>query len=374
MPLTLLEVENLRLFEKFRVMPDRRLNLIVGDNASGKTSLLEAIHLLGTGRSFRATQLNQLIRHTTTSFLVSGIFDDIRLPPTRLALQRDLQHSRFSVGGSSQATASALARTLPLQIISPDSHFLFFSSARHRRGVLDWGVFHVEPDFHEQWMRYRRALNQRNTALKSRLSPQACFAWDAELTATGERLHAYRQHFLQEWNGRFQHYARQLLGTDATLIDAKPGWNEDLSFTQALQNDRGRDIQTGSTHSGPHRADLSLSFSGYATRVSASHGQQKLLVMALRLAQMEIFTCKTARHCVVLVDDLAAELDPSHRQLLMQTLSGMSLQVFATATEPGLIETADWISHKVFHVERGGLREIATPEASGNNLTRWVNQ
>jgi DNA replication and repair protein RecF len=363
MPLTLLEVENLRLFEKFRLVPDLRLNLVIGRNASGKTSLLEAIYLLGTGRSFRSTQLNPLIRQTTPSFLVSGLFQDEGVPATRLALQRDPQLTRFSVGGKTQSSASSLARTLPLQIISPDSHFLFFTNTRHRRGVLDWGVFHVEPDFYPQWTRYQRALNQRNAALKARLAPKACFAWDVELAEAGEHLQGYRHRFLEEWNTRFQYYCRNLLGTAATEIELKQGWDTATDFTQALHKERGRDAQSGTTHVGPHRADISLSFLGQPARISASHGQQKLLVIALRLAQMEIFSRITTRHCVVLVDDLAAELDPVHRQQLMHTLSSMSLQVFATATETGLMEIQSWPSHKVFHVEQGRLSEITHPHS-----------
>lgn len=357
MPLTLLEVQNLRLFEKFRFTPDLHLNLIVGRNASGKTSLLEAIHLLGTGRSFRTTHLNQLIRYTTPSFLVSGLFDDEGVPAIRLALQRDSQHSRFSLGGSPQPSASALARTLPLQIISPDSHFQFFTNTRHRRGILDWGVFHVEPDFYVQWVRYQRALNQRSAALKAHQLPKACFAWDPELVESGEQLQGYRRQFLEEWNVRFQHYCFHLLGTSATEIELKQGWDPGASLDQTLHKERGWDLQSGTTHSGPHRADVALSFSGQPARISASHGQQKLLVMALRLAQMEIFTQKTRRHCVVLVDDLAAELDQIHRQQLMHTLANMSLQVFITATEAGLVDTQGWLSHKVFHVERGALEQ-----------------
>lgn len=362
MPLTLLEVENLRLFETFRLTPDLGLNLIVGPNASGKTSLLEAIYLLGTGRSFRSAHLNQLIRHNNPSFLVSGLFHDESVPATRLALQRDSQLSRFSVGGSPQPSAASLARTLPLQIISPDSHFLFFTNTRQRRGILDWGVFHVEPDFYLQWVRYQRALNQRNAALKVRQPPKACFAWDPELAESGERLSGYRQRFLEEWNARFQHYCLHLLDTSASKIELRQGWDPSTSLAETLYKERGRDSHAGTTHAGPHRADISLSFSGQPARISASHGQQKLLVIALRLAQMEIFTQKTTRHCVVLIDDLAAELDPTHRQQLMHTLSNMSLQVFVTATEAGLVETKDWSSYKVFHAERGTLEETNRPD------------
>jgi len=361
MPLILLEAENLRLFEKIHLIPDLHLNLIIGSNASGKTSLLEAIYLLGTGRSFRSTQLNQLIRVSTPSFLVSGLFQDEGVAPTRLALQRDTQHSLFSVGGGLQRSASSLARTLPLQIISPDSHFQFFTNTRHRRGILDWGVFHVEPDFYTQWLRYQRALNQRNAALKLRQPPKACFAWDQELVESGQQLHDYRESFLKNWNSRFQYYCHMLLGNPVAEIELRQGWDPHFSFSQILQNERGRDAQTGATHVGPHRADISLSYSGQPARIGASHGQQKLLVIALRLAQMEIFTQTTKRHCVVLIDDLAAELDPDRRSILMTTLSALSLQVFVTATEAGLVQTEGWISHKVFHVERGKLAESSNP-------------
>jgi len=361
MPLTLLEVENLRLFEKFRLTPDLHLNLIVGRNAGGKTTLLEAIYLLGTGRSFRSTQLNQLIRVTTPSFLISGLFHDEGVPPIRLALQRDPQHTLISVGNGLQRSASSLARTLPLQLISPDSHFQFFTNTRHRRGILDWGVFHVEPDFYAQWVRYQRALSQRNAALKTRQSSKACFAWDPELLESGQQLHDYRQKFLAAWNDRFQHYCQQLLGTPSVEIELRQGWDPHVSFAQSLQKERSRDSQTGTTHCGPHRADIALSFSAQPARISASHGQQKLLVIALRLAQIEIFSQKTSRRCVVLIDDLAAELDLAHRQQLMHTLSGLSLQVFVTATETGLVDTKGWLSHKVFHVERGTLEELPRP-------------
>ena len=358
MPLTLLEVENFRPFEKISLTPDAHLNLLIGCNASGKTSVLEAIHVLGTGRSFRTSQPDQLIRHTTPSFLVSGLYHETPIPEVRLAVQRTPEKTQVHVGSDNRATASTLARILPLQIISPDSHFQFMSNARHRRGILDWGVFHVEPDFYLQWVRFQRALQQRNAGLKQRLAPAACFAWDPELLAAAEKLHLYRTQFLTVWNPRFKHYCRELLGSDQAELEFKQGWDPQLNLAQGLQKDRTRDIQKSTTHSGPHRADIGVIFLQQAARISASHGQQKLLIMALRLSQLELFTEMTTRPCVVLVDDLAAELDPLHRQQLMKVFARMSLQIFVTANEAGIIDTHGWPSHKVFHVEQGKVREI----------------
>ncbi len=358
MPLTLLEVENLRPFQKITIVPDANLNLLIGCNASGKTSVLEAIHVLGTGRSFRTPQLDQLISHTTSSFLVSGLYHETHIPEVRLAVQRNQEKTHVHAGGDKSATASTLARILPLQMISPDSHFQFMSNARHRRGILDWGVFHVEPDFHYQWARFQRALQQRNASLKQRLAPAACFAWDPELLAAAEKLHHYRTQFLVAWNPRFKHYCQELLGSDQAEIEFKQGWDLQLGLAQVLRNDHARDIQKSTTHSGPQRADIGIVFLQQAARISASHGQQKLLIMALRLSQLELFTQMTTRPCLVLVDDLAAELDPLHRQQLMKVFARMSLQIFVTANEAGVIDIHSWPTHKVFHVEQGKVQEI----------------
>ena len=363
MPLTLLEVENLRPFQKIVVAPDPHLNLLVGRNASGKTSILEAIHVLGTGRSFRTPQLDQLIRHTTLSFLVSGHYHEPPIPEVRLAVQRTQEKTQVHAGNDKRATASTLARILPLQIISPDSHFQFMSNARHRRGILDWGVFHVEPDFYYQWSRFQRALQQRNASLKQRLAPAACFAWDPELLAAAEKLHQYRTQFLAVWRPRFKHYCQELLGSDQAEIEFKQGWDVHVSLAQALQKDRVRDIQKSITHAGPQRADIGVIFLQQAARISASHGQQKLLIMALRLSQLALFTEMTHRPCLVLVDDLAAELDPLHRQQLMTVLARMSLQIFVTANEAGIIDVNSWPTHKVFHVEREKVQEISHSKA-----------
>jgi DNA replication and repair protein RecF len=370
MPLTLLEVADFRPFLHTRIDPDPRLNLIIGRNASGKTSLLEAIYVLGTGRSFRTTHLDQLIRQSTSSFLVSGIYQDADLGQTRLAIQRDQGLTQISAGGTKQSSASALARLLPLQVISPDSHFQFFTQTRHRRGILDWGVFHVEPDFYTQWLRYQRSLSQRNAALKRHQDPQACFAWDPELIEAGELLHAYRSVFLQEWTPRLQRYCGYLLGIDDVDIVLKQGWDPNTTFAQTLLRDRSRDFQKATTHSGPHRADISLHLQKQPARISASHGQQKLLAIALRLAQLELFSEKTSRHCVVLIDDLGAELDLNHRRLLMDVLRGLPLQVFVTATEVDHIDTRGWASYKVFHVEHGQMHHGEYDMQTGENKTK----
>src|SRR4030066_673001 len=168
MSLISLVIQNIRVYECIDLEPSPHLNLVSGANASGKTTLLEAIHLLGTGRSFRTAQAEQLRRKGSLGLSIVGKLNSGGGEIGRLGMVHDLDGRKASINGLEQKTVSNLALHLPLQGISPDTHYDFQQSPKHRRGILDWGLFHVEPDFRKLWLRYQRILNQRNAALKDR--------------------------------------------------------------------------------------------------------------------------------------------------------------------------------------------------------------
>lgn len=359
MPLIYLEIQNIRIYEHARLAPDPQLNLIVGNNASGKTSLLEAIYLLGLGRSFRTNQIEQLQKRDGRGLSVHG---EVGEPGAQTHNQLGFVHSeqgrRVTINGLAQKQISALTQHLPLQAISPDTHYEFRNSARHRRGVLDWGLFHVEPDFLDLWGRYQRTLHQRNAALKIAAPAKSRQVWDEELASTGEALHAKRSALITRLKTDYQFCCQELLGSgyQGNLI-FDSGWSEGKSLAECLGQDAARDRARGFTHSGPHRADLRVELQAGSTLLAASHGQYKLLVIALRLAQIRNFVGTGQRHCCLLIDDLAAELDPEHRARLTRFLSRLPVQIFVTATEASQIERRSWPSHKAFHVEQGRIEE-----------------
>jgi DNA replication and repair protein RecF len=359
MPLTQFEAHNVRIFEYVTLKPDPCLNIIAGDNGSGKTTLLEAIHFLGTGRSFRTPKAELFLRQHSDALLITGRFQASDRSTIPLGIQRDRHKRQISVGGQEHDSSAVLAQTMPLQIISPDTHYSFLHSARQRRGVLDWGLFHVEPNFFPLWSRYQRILNQRNAGLRNGLRPPACFAWDPDLCDIAEQIQTHRAGFMQNWEERFRHYCAALLADAEVSLELHQGWRRELGLSQALMEDRERDMQRGTTHSGAHRADLAIKFNSKSSRDNASHGQQKLLVIALRLAQLDIFLHTTGSNCIVLIDDLAAELDRERRERLMQTLAGMNQQVFATTTDPTHIDHSAWNTHQVFHVKQGVVEETS---------------
>jgi len=354
MPLVTLELQNFRVYERTKLEPNPHLNLISGANASGKTTLLEAIYLLGTGRSFRTTQTDQLRRNGSSDLRVIGKLHNEDGETVRLGLTHGTDGRRMSVNGLEQKQVSNLALHLPLQVISPDTHYDFQQNAKHRRGVLDWGLFHVEPDFSRLWTRYQRILHQRNAALKDRNQVKARYAWDDELVETGEKLHAARAGLAAQLLPHFQSCCQQLLGENHHVnLVLESGWDGEAGFAASLRQDRERDGARGFTHSGPQRADLQIALNAQASRVGASHGQCKMLVIALRLAQIRYLLESRNRNCCLLIDDLAAELDSEHRARLTGFLASLPIQVFVTATESSLIDRESWSSHKTFHVEHG---------------------
>lgn len=354
MPLVSLELHNIRVYERVQIEPSPHLNLISGANASGKTTLLEAIHLLGTGRSFRTSQTEQLRRNGSSDLDVVGKLYEEGGETVRLGLVYSTDGRRASINGLEQKQASTLALHLPLQIISPDTHYDFQQNAKHRRSVLDWSMFHVEQDFSGLWARYQRILHQRNAALKDRGQIKARHIWDGELVETGEKLHAARARLTAQLLPHYQACCQQLLGEKHRVdLVLESGWDSEAGFGESLRQDRSRDIARGFTHSGPQRADLQITLNTQASKMGASHGQYKILVIALRLAQIRYLLESRNRSCCLLIDDLAAELDPEHRARLTRLLASLPVQVFVTATESSLIDRESWSSHKTFHVEHG---------------------
>ena len=355
MSLVSLELKNIRVYKHANLAPDPHLNLITGKNASGKTTLLECIHLLGTGRSYRTAQLEQLQRNTTSNLSVVGQLLTQETGLVRLGLVHTTEEGRrVSINGHEQRQISGLAQHLPLQVVSPDTHYEFQHSAKHRRGVLDWGLFHVEPDFSGLWSRYQRILQQRNAALKDHNQVKASHVWDSELVETGEKLHAARVRATAQLLPYFQSCCQLLFGENHCVdLILEPGWNAEADFGECLRQDRARDHARRFTHSGPQRADLQIILNARASKLSASHGQYKLLIIALRLAQIRYLFESRNRSCCLLIDDLAAELDLEHRARLTGFLATLPIQVFITATESSLIDRESWSSHKTFHVEHG---------------------
>lgn len=359
MSLIRLNVKHVRNLVDVQINPSKGLNLIVGDNASGKTSLLEAIYLLGMGRSFRSINIRHVIQQEAESLLVFGSVETPSSNSINLGIEKQRDKTRIKVAGEWVKNASSLVMHLPLQLITPDSHKLIEQGPRYRRQFMDWGVFHVEHRFHEIWGRFQKSLKQRNAALKQRLPQCSIQVWEQELYGAATVIDEMRRQYISELMPIAQQRISQLTGLEDIQLSYQSGWKQGMDYLEYLNKHESLDREAGYTRYGPHRAEISIRQSGMPAAERVSRGQQKLLACALRLAQVEHLKVKRGVHSLVMVDDLPAELDQERRGRFLQMLQELDIQVFVTATEAGLINNRDtWKERKMFHVEHGQVREV----------------
>jgi DNA replication and repair protein RecF len=244
----------------------------------------------------------------------------------------------------------------------PGSHALVTGGSEGRRRLLDWGLFHVEPDFLAPWRRYARALKQRNALLKARAPGSQLEPWEQELATSGEAVTRYRDAHVTSWEPLFRSVVAELLPAagHATLA-LQPGWRrEELSLADALLLARERDLAAGFTSVGPHRADWRIGFTHIPGREALSRGQAKLAALALLLSQADHHARLRGAWPVVALDDFASELDRAHQRRVLDWLLATGAQLFVTGTEvPPALAGLGSLQMARFHVELGQLR----PEA-----------
>jgi DNA replication and repair protein RecF len=356
MALVGLQVEHFRCLEKVELALDPRYNLFVGPNASGKTSLLEAMFFLGRGRSFRSRKLDRMIQQGQPEFrMVGRVQQDSQT--TVLGVRGTKGGTEIRVGGQPADSAADLAQHFPPQIIDPEIHKLLEEGPSRRRRFLDWGVFHVEPSFMAVWTRYHRALRQRNAALKKGASDEMARLWDGELATAGEALSELRARYVAMLEPRLLELGRRLLGLDVGLAYQR-GWAADETLLSALERGFDRDRRFAVTHAGPQRADVVVRVDGHAARERVSRGQQKLLAAALTLAQLTLQDEQHPGRSALLLDDPAAELDGPNLERLLAAVRDLPVQLFVTSLKGDLSRLGT--PGATFHVERGTVRRVDT--------------
>lgn len=360
MHLTRLDIRNLRRLEPVSITPGPSLNWITGDNGAGKTSLLEAIHLLAYGRSFRGPVRDGLIRTGADALEVFVEWQETSTPRLRRSGLRHAGHSwEGRLDGVPAVALGELCAALAVVTFEPGSHALIAGSGEPRRRWVDWGLFHVEQDFLPLWRRYARALKQRNALLKNRPRPEQLDAWEHELAEAGEPLTSRREQYLERLQTRLAAVSADLvpslgLGT----LQFQPGWRRhDLSLADALLLARERDLMTGHTSVGPHRADWRIDYAARPAREALSRGQAKLTALACLLAQAEDYAEHRGEWPVMALDDLASELDRRHQQQLLARLRQSGAQIFITGTERKPEDDLD-IDSAWFHVEQGQVTKM----------------
>ncbi len=361
MRLARIQVAGVRNLADAEIRPAAGLNIFTGVNGSGKTSLLEAVALLGTARSFRTASIETVINDAADGLSVFAEVVDSEGAVQRVGVGR-MRRGRLQVRlqGQNVQSAAALAEVLPVQVIAPDLGQVVAGEPGLRRRFLDWGVFHAEPTYATAWRDLRRALQQRNAALRaSSRGASSARAFDAPLAAAANRVEALRSEYVRRFQPVFEELAAEFALQPAPELSYRPGWDTGESLEAVMARSYDGDVRAGHTRYGPHRADFRVMLGRRRAGDVLSRGQLKCVAFTMLAAQGRLLGRQSGRQAVYLVDDLMSELDAAHRTRALAVLAGLGAQVFvADVAESAL---------------REALSQVAVPGDSGSVTAAWFH-
>jgi DNA replication and repair protein RecF len=331
MSLSEITISNLRCIEHAAIRLPPGLTLIYGGNGSGKTSLLEGIFALGRGRSFRTRNSERLIRRGQTHMRVTGEIRRTSGDSIRLGIEVAREGAIARIAGRPAETLAELSQFFAVQVIEPGVHRLVEEGGYRRRRWLDWAVFHVEPQFVNTWVRYTRVLKQRNAALKTQA--ETVRVWDTDLARLGESITESRERLMDRLQPYWQAEVSALAGFEVELHYLR-GWGQEHTLAEALEASRAADGVRRQTHAGPHRADVAVRLHGRPARDVLSRGQQKLVAVAMTVAQLRLLQEATQMTPTLLLDDPAAELDGERLQRFIDQVGSLQSQLVVTSLHP----------------------------------------
>ncbi len=358
MRLEQLRICALRCLSDVSVTLDPAMNVFIGANGAGKTSVLEAAFLLSHARSFRSGAREALVQRGTPQLSVFAQVQYADGRASRLGLGRTGARWEARIDGESVAIGQ-LVRACAVVCFEPGAHALIAGAAEERRRYLDWGVFHVEHEFLPGWRRYQRALKQRNSLLRLGSAPtDALFEpWEWELSQAAHQIDLQRRAYLDLLRPKLQSSMAGLLPELGFVeLRYRRGWPDELDLAHQLGAQRSRDLARGHTTLGVHRADWSVMFEHAPMREHLSRGQEKLTALACMLAQAALYAESHGEWPIVCLDDLASELDQEHQASVVAQLLAAQAQILLTGTElPLALREAP---ARVFHVEQGDLTRL----------------
>jgi DNA replication and repair protein RecF len=345
---------NVRLIQASSLALGAGFNLITGQNAAGKTTWLEAIHILCRAKPFSGKHAGALIRSGEDELDIRGHWRDGGRDILLHVKAGKSETNPIAGPLASRQEYAATAATIPVQVLGPTSHVLVDGGPENRRRWLDWGVFHVEHGYLEPWRKFNRALKQRNGALQQQRPEREIRAWDQQFIPLAEQLEQFRARYWQQFH---QGLAEGVTGSGnlgPVQFEYLRGWPESADLPSLLDATRQQDMERGFTWHGPQRAELGIRMGGRLVREVSSRGQKKLLAFLMLLIQSAHASQISGRPPLLLVDDLASELDADNAAVVLAWLQRLGGQCVMTAIHPESLKLA--AEARMFHVEHGRIQ------------------
>ena len=352
-----LQFINIRNLEDGALQLAPHLTWIYGENGAGKTSLLEAVYLLSSGRSFRTNTIDRVIKDTEPQFVVFGL-GELQAQEHRIGLQRE-RNGEFVIrlNGNNVKRLSDIAHLLPVLAFTPDSYRLVDGAPKERRRFLDWGVFHVEHSYAETYSKFSKILRHRNALLRTKTFPEELSVWTNSFCQVAHSVAEMRARYWETLGPVLSARFNELLPDNKVEFQYFQGWTGDLQ--EQLSEHADKEFESGITRTGPQKADIRLRIGRVSADEVLSRGQSKLLVQAMLMAQISMFSEQTGRSGVLLLDDVGGELDQGRfKALLRQVLSLNHWQVLVSSTDFGDKALLKEYNSAMFHVEHGKVQKV----------------
>lgn len=358
-----IQLNSFRNFKFASLEASRGVNVLHGINGSGKTSIIEAIYYLSLARSFRTQKNNAIINSDDNQLTLFAELINESNDIGKIGIMRNISGDILvKYNGTIVNKVSFLANNLCVQLISPDSFSMLEGGPNLRREFLDWGCFYHYPQFSEVYLKFKKVLKQRNALLQSKSTNEQLQPWNELFLNSSLDVNKYRTDYLELFNREATKIINELLPSFTVSIELSSGFKIDkASFEDQLFKSKEREFAFGYSLFGPHKADLKIKIGGKNAVDVLSRGQQKLLMIALRLVQGELYQTKLSSNCVFLIDDVTSELDMQNQLRLLNYIGKLAqrTQFFITVLSSGDMLNdiiAVCPNAKVFHVEQNDIK------------------
>ena len=349
MNLKTLSLRSFRNYEEVTVDFEPGVNLIVGDNAQGKTNLLEAISYLGSGKSFRAQRTSEMIRFGADFAEIQGtVYAQERDQTLRYLLFAGSRPRQIFRNGAKKKSVSELAGVLPTVLFCPEDLMILKMGSSQRRRFGDMALCQLRPNYDAALTEYHRILDQKNRILKDHFENPAVLAilpeYNLRLCQVGALLISYRARFYEgleksaakfhsQFSGGVENFQLQYKTVSTVTDPFAPVSKLTQDLLDHLEKHYRAELETAQCLTGPHKDDFTVSLNGIDLKSYGSQGQTRTAAISLKLAQRELMGREWGEEPVLLLDDVLSELDPGRQDFVLnQIVSG---QVFITCCEPG---------------------------------------
>lgn len=351
MQINQLKISHFRCYEHIELSFEKRINIFCGANGSGKTTVLEAIYFISTGKSFRSKRNKNLIQHDQSELAVFAQFLDPSLNQNSLGitLAKSLK-KKVKLNQQSVSNQSEVAHVLPVVSIDPDSYLFLDKPPQFRRSYFDWLVFHVKPEYLAIWSKVNRCHKHLNALYKEKKIQDLAY-WESQYILYATQLSDLRLQIFDELKTSVCQKVALFL---PELGDFEPvfrqGWSKERSLTDQFKIDRDKNLLFGNLLSGCHKMDIKSNINKKPAHENLSRGQKKIISSIYYISYIELLSTHLNINPILCLDDMDAELDPSKTAIFSEFIQNSNNQIFITTVDKNKLSTHTEDT-AVFHVE-----------------------